>query len=219
MTTRSYNQFCALAFALDAIGERWTLLIIRELLSGPRRYKDLLAGLPEISTNLLSDRLKSLEKLGIVCKRVLPPPAGSTVYELTPFGMALEKAVLELGRWGSYLLPESLEGVHMPSTGATALAIKAFFQPEMAEGIDEIFDVILGDEILQVHFKDGTINVHQGRSRKADAIFHTDIPSWMAVFSGQVKPEKAIERGMVRIEGDPKALQRFLSYSGVPTSN
>ena len=78
MKTRSYNQFCALAYALDTVGERWTLLIIRELLAGPRRFKDLLDGLPDISTNLLTERLKHLEQQGILVRRVLAPPAGST---------------------------------------------------------------------------------------------------------------------------------------------
>src|SRR4051812_18714984 len=110
MKDRSYNQFCALAYALDIIGERWTLLIIRELLAGPRRFKDLIDGLPEISTNLLSERLKNLEQQGVIQRRVLPPPAGSSVYELTTVGLALEKAVLELGKWGSQFLPPSLDG-------------------------------------------------------------------------------------------------------------
>src|SRR5688572_12844652 len=99
MKGRSYNQYCGLAYALDVIGERWTLLIIRELFPGPRRFKDLVGGLPDISTNLLAERLKSLEERGVISRRVLPPPAGSTVYELTPLGQALEKTVLELGRW------------------------------------------------------------------------------------------------------------------------
>lgn len=192
------------------------MLIIRELLNGPRRYTDLLDGLPGISTNLLSDRLKNLEQYGILCRRVLPPPAGSTVYELTPFGQGLEKAVLELGRWGSRLLPDSLEGVSMPSTGAIVLAIKAFFRPEMAREIDETYELNLGDEVINVRFKDGEIRIHQGQGRKALAVFHSDIPSWMAVFSGQVTPDQAVASGMVRVEGDPQALQRFLQFSATP---
>src|SRR5687767_6432977 len=101
MKHRSYNQYCGLAYALDQIGERWTLLIVRELIAGPRRFKDLMDGLPGISTNLLSERLKSMEQQGLLRRRVLRPPAGSTVYELTSLGQALEKALLELGRWGS----------------------------------------------------------------------------------------------------------------------
>src|SRR5712691_3728539 len=99
-TRRSYNQYCALARALDVVGERWTLLLVRELLLGPRRYKDLLDGLPGIGTNLLADRLKHLEDAGMIRRVVLPPPAGSAVYELTELGRRLEPAVFELGRWG-----------------------------------------------------------------------------------------------------------------------
>ena len=132
MTTRSYNQFCALASALDYVGERWTLLIIRELLIGPRRFKDLIEGMPGVSTSLLSERLKTLEQQSLLSQRVLPPPAGSTVYELTPLGQSLEKPILELGKWGAQLLPASLEGVALPSLGSMAVAIKAFFHPEPA---------------------------------------------------------------------------------------
>lgn len=88
----------------------WTLLIVRELFPGPRRFTDLLAGLPGISTNLLSERLKNLEQQGIICRRVLPRPAGSTVYELTPLGQASEKTLLALGKWGSQFVPPTVEG-------------------------------------------------------------------------------------------------------------
>ena len=96
---RSYGQYCAVARALDLIGERWTLLLVRELLLGPRRYTDLLRGLPGIGTNLLADRLRELESAGLVARRTLPPPASSSVYELTPLGEGLRATVLELGRW------------------------------------------------------------------------------------------------------------------------
>jgi DNA-binding HxlR family transcriptional regulator/putative sterol carrier protein len=216
MNTRSYNQFCALAYALDAVGERWTLLIIRELLTGPRRFKDLAEGLPGISTNLLSERLKSLEQQGILCRRVLPPPAGSTVYDLTAKGMALEKAVLELGRWGSRLLPDSLEGPEMPSIGATALAIKAFFHPQQAQGVDETYELHLDDEVIQVQITGGQLHVTQGQALKADVVLYTRMPVFMDLFCGQITPEQAISAGLIRIEGDPSALSRFLSLSGVP---
>src|SRR5262245_56007465 len=101
MHNRSYNQHSGLAYALDRIGERWTLLVIRELIAGPRRFKDLMEGLPGISTNLLSERLKGLEHNELLRRRVLPPPAGSTVYELTQLGRELEQTLLELGKWGS----------------------------------------------------------------------------------------------------------------------
>lgn len=96
MTSRSYNQYCGLAYALDIVGERWTILIIRELFAGPRRFTDLMEGLPGISTNLLGERLKRLEQQRIIKRRTLPPPAGSTVYELTALEQGLETTLLEL---------------------------------------------------------------------------------------------------------------------------
>lgn len=216
MTIRSYNQFCALASALDNIGERWTLLIIRELLIGPRRYKDLMAGLPCISTNLLSERLKTLEEQGILRQRVLPPPAGSTVYELTPLGQSLEQPILELGKWGAQLLPHSLEGIALPSLGSIAVALKAFFHPEAAQQVDETYGLHFDEEILQVQVKDGEIKVRQGESLKSDVKFYTNIEIFLGLFTGQLRPDESIKRNLVQIEPDPSALSRFLSYCYVP---
>jgi DNA-binding HxlR family transcriptional regulator len=220
MNSRSYNQFCALAYALDIVGDRWTLLIVRELLTGPRRFKDLVDGLPGISTNLLSERLKSLEQQGILGRRVLPPPAGSSVYELTPLGRGLETAALELGKWGSQFLPMSLEGVALPSLGAMALAVKAFFHPEQARGVHETYELHLGNEILQVKIKEGELHVQQGQSLRADVTFYTEMQVFVGLFAGQIEAEEAISRGLIRIdrariEDDLGALRRFLKISGV----
>ncbi len=217
MKIRSYNQFCALATALDVVGERWSLLIIRELLPGPRRFKDLIEGLPDISTNLLSERLKCLEEKGILCRRVLPPPAGSTVYELAPAGQALETAVLELGRWGSRRLPTSLEGIALPSLGAISLAIKAFFHPEQAQAVDETYELRFGAEALQVQIKDGDLQVRQGQALKPSAVLHTDMQSFLGLFTGQIRADEAIVGSRIRIEGDPEALSRFFSCCQVPS--
>jgi len=218
MTSRSYNQYCPVAYALDLVGDRWTLLIIRELLTGPRRFKDLLDGLPGISTNLLSERLKNLEQQDLLSRRILPPPAGSTVYELTSRGQALEKVMLELGRWESRLLPASLEGVAWPSVGSCALGIKAFFRPEQAQGVNETYELHLGNEVLQVQVKAGELHVQQGETFKADGVFHTDMGSYLGLFSGQIKPDEAVSRGLIRIEGDLGALSRFLNLCGLPSS-
>jgi DNA-binding HxlR family transcriptional regulator len=219
MKSKSYSQFCALAYALDIVGERWTLLIIRELLAGPRRFKDLMDGLPGISTNLLCDRLEGLEQQGILGRRVLPPPAGSTVYELTPVGRALEKAAVELGRWGSQFLPASLEGVALPSAGAMTLAMKAFFHPEQAHGVHETYELHLGHEVLQVQPQGDELRVQQGQARQADVVFHTDMPSYLGLFTGQIEPDEAIARELIRVEGDPAALSRFLDLCRVPGPN
>ena len=110
MATRSYGQVCSVARALDVLGERWTLLVVRELLLGPKRFKDLLAVLPAMGSNRLGDRLKTLQAAGVVARRTLPPPAGVNVYELTESGQQLRPAIYCLGAWGSQLpVPDSID--------------------------------------------------------------------------------------------------------------
>src|SRR3954469_4530092 len=218
MTHRSYNQYCGLAYALDMVGERWTLLIVRELIAGPRRFKDLIDGLPGISTNLLAERLRNLEQQGMIRRRTLPPPAGSAVYELTALGQALEKALLELGKWGSQFVPPSMEGVSVLHIGSYALTLKTFFRPELARGIDETYQLNIGDEVLQAQIKAGEIHVQQGQPWKADLVLHSDIQSFLELFSGQLQPEQAISSGRILIEGDLGALSRLLKICGLPSA-
>src|SRR5690242_21961389 len=104
MRARGFGQYCGLARALELVGERWALLIVRDLLVGPRRFTDLKKGLPKIPTNVLTDRLKELERDGVVQRRILPRPASATVYELTPYGQQIEDAVMRLGLWGAQCL-------------------------------------------------------------------------------------------------------------------
>ena len=216
MSNRSYNQYCGLAYALDIIGERWTILIIRELMAGPRRFKDLMDGLPSISTNLLSERLKNLEQQGLISRRTLPPPAGSTVYELTALGQALEKTLLELGKWGSQFVPPSANGAALLNVGSYALTLKTFFRPEQAQGFDETYELRIDNEVLQVRINEGKIYVHQGDSLPADVVFYTDIASYLGLLTGQIQPDEAIAGKLIRIEGDPAALSRFLALCGLP---
>src|SRR5581483_5967561 len=141
MKIRSYNQYCGLAYALDIVGERWTLLIIRELMAGPRRFTDLLEGLPGVSTNLLTERLKELEQQGLLRQRRLPPPAASAVYELTSVGLELEQSLLELGRWGSQFVPASPDGAKLLHASSYALTLKTFFRPELAQGLEATYEL------------------------------------------------------------------------------
>jgi DNA-binding HxlR family transcriptional regulator len=218
MTNRTYNQLCGLAYALDIVGDRWTLLLVRELFAGPRRFKDLLDGLPGISTNLLTERLKSLEQQAILRRRVLPPPAGSSVYELTPLGRALEKVLLELGKWGSQFVPSSMDGVNVLRLGSYALTLKTFFRPEQAQGVHETYALHVDDEVLQVKISAGEIDVRQGESREADASFYTDMSTYLGLLLGQIQPEEAMAAGLIRVEGDPGALRRFLKICSVAGS-
>lgn len=219
MTNRSYNQYCGLAYALDIVGDRWTILIIRELIPGPRRFTDLVEGLPGISSNLLAQRLKHLEQHGILSRRTLPPPAGSTVYELTSLGQALEQTLLELGKWGSQFVPPSSEDDALLNVGSYALTLKIFFRPEQAQGIDETYELHVDDEVLQVQIKDGEIHVQQGTDRTADVIFRTDMPTYLGLLQRQIHPDEAITEGRIQIEGDSTALYRFLELCGLPASS
>jgi DNA-binding HxlR family transcriptional regulator/putative sterol carrier protein len=216
MTHRSYNQFCGLSYALDIVGERWTLLIVRELIAGPRRFKDLLEGLPGISTNLLAERLRNLEQQGMIRRRTLPPPAGSAVYELTSIGQRLENTLLELGKWGSQFIPPSMDGVSVLHISSYALTLKTFFRPELAQDMDETYQLNIGDEVLQARIKAGEIQVQQGQPWKADLVLYSDIQSFLELFSGQLRPEQAISYGRVLLEGDPGALKRLLKICGLP---
>ena len=216
MSNKSYNQYCGLAYALDIVGERWTILIIRELMAGPRRFTDIVDGLPGISTNLLSERLKSLEQQGMLNRRLLPPPAGSTVYELTALGQALETTLLELGKWGSQFVPPSAEGASLLNVGSYALTLKTFFRPEQAQGVDEIYELRIDNEVLQVQIKAGEIHVQQGQALPADVVFCTDIPTYLGLLTRQIQPDEAISGGLIQIKGDPCALKRFLDLCGLP---
>lgn len=219
MASRSYNQYCGLAYALDIVGERWTLLIVRELIPGPRRFTDLLDGLPGISTSLLSERLKSLEQQGLLSRRVLPPPAGSTVYELTSLGQALQKTLIELGKWGSQFVPASAEDATLLNVGSYALTLRTFFRPEQAQEVNETYELRIDNEALQVQIRAGQIHVQQGEVLKADVVFHTNMPTYLGLLQHQIQPDEAISGGLVQIEGDPDALSRFLDLCGLPVSD
>jgi hypothetical protein len=167
---------------------------------------------------LLAERLKSLEKQGLLRRRTLPPPAGSTVYELTSVGQALEKTLLELGKWGSQFVPPTMEGVNLLPLNSYALTLKTFFRPEMAQGINEIYELHIDHEVLQVQINDGEIRVRQGETRRANAIFQTDMTSYLGLLQRKIQPDEAISRGLIQIEGDPAALSRFLNLCGLPGS-
>lgn len=215
MQNRSYNQFCGLAYALDIVGERWTLLILRELLPGPRRFKDLIDGLPGISTNLLAERLKSLEQQGMLRRRVLPPPAGSTVYELTELAQGLEPMMIELGKWGSQFAPPTPEGATVLRPGSYLLTTKTFFRPERARDVDQTYALHIDNEVLMVHISKGEIRIWQGQETNADLVVHTTIGAYLALLRRQIQPRDALAQGLVQIEGDLATLEQFLDICGM----
>jgi DNA-binding HxlR family transcriptional regulator/putative sterol carrier protein len=207
-TTRTYGEGCGIAHALDLVGERWALLVIRELLLGPKRFTDLRAGIPHISPNVLSERLRELEGVGVVARRVLGPPAGSRVYELTDWGRGLEPAVLALGRWGArspYLPAEA--GM---STDAQVLALRTVFDSAAARGLDASFELRLDGDRFHATVSDGRFEIARGEADEPDAVIEADQPSLAAVLWGGRRLAEARRSGGVRVEGSAKAAERFL---------
>ena len=216
MPTRSYSQYCALARALDLVGERWTLLLVRELLLGPRRFKDLLAGLPRIGTNLLADRLKELERAGIVRRGVLPPPAGSSVYELTELGRELEPAVFALGRWGAHFLAPRRESDAV-NPGWFFVSVRATFRPEAATRLRESYEFLIDGTPFHARVDRGRARTSQGHADDPDVVVTTDLDSFISLLSGELSPSEARSSGRVRLEGDETALDRFVRMFAWPS--
>ncbi len=156
--SKRYDQYCPVCHALGLVGERWALLVVRELLQGPKRYTDLLEGMPGIGTNILASRLRELEAGGVVQKRKLPPPAASTVYELTEYGKQLEEPLYALARWGARTLgPPGKEDELAHDWGLNAFA--ALLDQEAARGVTETYVLRLPDETYSVQLEDGRLHV------------------------------------------------------------
>jgi DNA-binding HxlR family transcriptional regulator len=215
---RTYDQYCGLARALDVLGERWTLLVVRELLIGPKRFSDLMDGLPGIGANALSARLKSLEADGLVTKRRLPPPAASTVYELTERGRGLDPAVSELIRWGVDLLGEPAPGVRF-RPGWLVTTMRALFDRELAAGITRTYRLQVDDEVFTARIEDGDIEVSQGEDGDADLSLTTDSDAVLALASGELSAEEAIEHGRIAVDhGDPAEAVAFVGMIRLPAA-
>lgn len=208
MGSRTYRQYCGLARALEIVGERWALLVVRDLLLGPKRFGDLRRGLPRIPTNILATRLRELEEAGIVRRRVLPRPAAAVVYELTSYGEELRPIVLRLGAWGARSL-----GDPQPDDTVTAdslvLALHATFQPDAARGLQAAYELHVGNIVLHARINDGTLEAAEGPLPGADLILDAG-PALKALMAGDVSPAEALESGMIRINGNQDLLGRFV---------
>src|SRR5256885_5755687 len=161
MAEHRYQQYCGLARALDVVGDRWALLIVRELVPGPRRFTDLIDGLPGISRNLLTERLRALERDGIVTRQELPPPAARQVYELTDDGRGLARAVGPLIVWGARRI-----GDRKPAESFRprwpAMAMAALADGEAAKGVSETYQYLVGRTAFYFTVDDGSIQLHDG---------------------------------------------------------
>jgi DNA-binding HxlR family transcriptional regulator len=208
MPPRGYGQYCGFARALELVGDRWTLLIVRDLLVAPRRFGDLQRGLPGIPTNILAARLKDLEQAGLARRRVLPPPERSVVYELTPYGAELDEIVKRLGAWGAKSLGEPRPGETVtPESLVTAL--RSTFQRDAARGVHAGFELRFGPIIVHARVDDGALEAAQGPLAAPDILIETG-PALKTLMSGELSPERAIEDESVHVQGDPALLTRFV---------
>jgi len=207
---RPYIQYCPVAHSLELVGERWSLLIVRDLLNGPKRYSDLLGGLPGLGSNILAARLKELEEGGIIRKTKLPPPANVVVYELTEYGADLEEVIQALGRWGFRSLGPPPTDCPMPE-GWLVQGSRTMFDPKRAGDLAESYEIRCGDEIATIRIADGAISAEPGGSGDVDAVIELDVGTLFALVAGDMEPKDALAHAAARVEGDPDALGRFIS--------
>lgn len=211
---RRYEDACAAAHALDLVGDRWALLVVRELLLGPRRFGDLRGGLPGISANVLTQRLAALGAAGILRHRRLPPPAAVPVYELTPWGYESEPVFQALGRWAAR------SPAHDPSLplGAVSLmlSLRTMLDPGRAAGIEARIGFLLGADAFDGHLAGGRLEIVAGTPAGADLTFAgTPTAVAAALYGGQPLP--ALEAaGALVVEGDRALAERFLTLFPLP---
>ena len=202
VSRRTYDQTCSLASGLDVLGERWTLLLVRELLLGPQRFSDLLDSLDGIGPNTLATRLRGMEADGLIGKRRLPAPAASTVYELTERGRALEPVLLELARWGRELLPADPGELH---PGWVAFGLKIAFDASAAEDVRLTCELRVDAETYVVAINGGQLSVTRGEHPGADAVIETDGETLYKLGNGELDLRAASADGTFRFDGDRSA--------------
>jgi DNA-binding HxlR family transcriptional regulator len=208
---RTYHDPCGIARALDVIGERWALLVVRELLLGPKRFTDLRTGLPHVGPDVLAQRLRELEQGGVIRRGKLPPPAASRVYELTAWGRQLEPVLLGLGRWGSRV--PSPPGDDVLGPDALILALKTLFDSTRVNGLaGRSFELRLGEEVFAIQVSDAELNASRGRADEPLATIATDSGTLQQVL-WHGHPLRSDE---VEIAGDERAAERFLALFPLP---
>ena len=211
---RRYDDACGTAHGLELIGERWALLVVRELLLGPKRFGDLKRDLPGISANVLTQRLESLEASGIARRRKLPPPAAVQVYELTDWGYEAEPIVIELGRWAAR------SPAHDPTLPLSAtsqmMSFRTMFDRSAAEGFAARIGFRLGDESMVVEIGDGQLRSGRGETDGCDALF-TGTPDAVAAAAYAEQDLAVLEQsGILTVTGDRAIAKRFTSLFRLP---
>lgn len=214
VTRRPYGQFCGLSRALETIGERWVLLIIRDLLVRPKSCTDLRRGLPRMPASTLSARLKELERGGVVRPLAPAESPDSVVYELTPYGRELEDIVYRLSLWGARQLGEP-RPEDIVTVDSLIMAMRSTFHPEAARGLRASYELHIGDIVLHACVEDGTVQVAAGRLPGADLVIEPGM-ALKALMAGELSPAEAISDGHIRVTGDHGLLARFAEIFYIP---
>ena len=210
-----YQDACGTAFAMELVGERWSMLIIRELMLGGRRFSDLRASLPGISAKVLTERLSGLEQAGVLLKRKLPPPAATQVYELTEWGYLAEPAIQELGRWAARS-PEHDPTLPLSPVGFM-LSLRTMLDKEAAKALAGTIGFETGGESFVGRVADGQLPIERGETAGSGAVFRADTPMELAaLFYGKVPPGEWERDEGRAIEGDRVLARRFIDLFSLP---
>ncbi|MFE2755268.1 winged helix-turn-helix transcriptional regulator [Actinosynnema sp. NPDC059335] len=217
MEQRTYNQYCATARTLDLVGERWTLLLVRELLTGPKRFGDLQRSLRGLGTGLLAARMKHLEREGLVRRVTLPPPARTPAYALTEAGRDLGPAVLALARWGAKWAMGERRADEAFHPGWAVLALEAFFDPAAAAGVRVTYEFRVGDEVFHVRVDDGAVEAAHGPAQHPDVVVETGEDVFADLAAGRSGLAEQVAAGAATATGDRDALRRLAEVFPRPT--
>jgi DNA-binding HxlR family transcriptional regulator len=216
-SARTYGQFCGLARALEIVGERWSLLVVRDLVLGPKRFTDLQQTLPRIPVSILTSRLNELEEAGVVRRRVLSQLDAGVVYELTEYGNELDHIVLELGLWGARSLtyPRADEVFTLDTA---IISLYTTFQEDAASGVHVNYELhhLGGEMIVHAMVDDGALKAAAGALPAADLVIEPQGPAIIDLFNGKLAAQDAISSGKVRIDGDPAHLELFTRLFHIP---
>jgi DNA-binding HxlR family transcriptional regulator/putative sterol carrier protein len=211
---RKYEDGCAIAQALDVIGERWALLVVRELVLGPKRFTDLLDGLQGASSDVLTQRLRDLSDAGVVRRRRLGPPAAAWVYELTEWGAELEEIILELAHW---VHKSPLMRYDLPlGPDSLMLSLKTRFHPPAAAGMNALIGLSFGDAHFRVHIADGRLEIVRGDADNPDLVLDTDEGTLLSLLNRDGSTDDAISSGALRLTGDRALADRLRRVFPVP---
>lgn len=211
---RWYDDACGTAHALELVGERWSLLIMREMMFGPRRFGDIRAALPGISANVLTQRLETLESHGIVVKSKLPPPASVQVYGLTPWGYEADQLLIVLGNWAARS-PGHDPTLPLSKT-SLMLSFRTMFQPDKVGDRAVTVGFVLGEETFRVRIENGTLTPRRAEIDDADVIFETTPEAMAGYVYGKVPLEAMEEAGAITVRGDRNAALRFQTWFTLP---